>query len=323
MLVNLIVLVVLLALAVLFGWLVTRAWRSSHRILRWPFMLVTGLLMLLFAFVFVVGSLGLVRANAAQSNPVSDVKVAGTPEQIARGQKLAIICEGCHSSTGQLPLDGSTESFAGPLGNLYPPNLTPAGEVKNWSDGEIIRAIREGVHKSGRPLYVMPSENFHNLSDDDVQSLVAYLRSQQPVPHVPQTDTPSNGMGILGLLVVGLGGFPSSAQPPITQPVTAPAAGTAEYGQYLVNVIGCRSCHGANLGGGQASPFGGPPVGPNLTVLIPKWSEADFVKTIRTGTDPYGHTLNDQMPWKQISAFSTDEDLHALYLYLHGLTPVQ
>ena len=67
-----------------------------------------------------------------------------------------------------------------PVGTLYGANLTPAGEIKDWSDGEIIRAIREGVHKTGRSLIIMPSEVFRHLSDVDVQAIVAYfVRSQR------------------------------------------------------------------------------------------------------------------------------------------------
>jgi mono/diheme cytochrome c family protein len=169
----------------------------------------------------------------------------------------------------------------------------------------------------------MPSEEFHNLSDADVQSIVAYLRSQPATPNKPQNDTPSNSLNLLGAIFVGAGLFPTSAQPPITQPVVAPPEGTsAAYGKYLVDNIGCRSCHGPDLAGGTPGGFG-PPPGPNLTQLVPKWSEADFVNTIRTGVDPTGHALNpDAMPWKEYAAFATDDDLKAIYAYVHGLTPI-
>lgn len=105
--------------------------------------------------------------------------------------------------------------------------------------------------------------------------------------------------------------------------VAPPEGATADYGKYLVSVIGCRACHGQDLAGGKPSGFG-PPAGLNLTALAPKWSEADFVKTIRTGVDPTGHSLNpDAMPWKEVSTFGTDDDLKAIYAYLHALTPIQ
>ena len=43
---------------------------------------------------------------------------------------------------------------------------------------------------------------------------------------------------------------------------------------------------------------------------------------MRTGVDPYNHTLAG-MPWKAISTFASDEDLKAIYAYLHGLTPIE
>ena len=320
-------LVVLLALVVLFGWLTKRAWGSKRVVLKVLGLVLAGLLTLVLALVFVVALIGTFKLYAPASNPVASVKIAPTPEELARGAKLAGICVGCHSSAAKLPLDGSKDDFmadptAPPVGSLYAPNLTPAGEVKDWSDGEIIRAIREGVHRSGRPLLIMPSEDFHNFSDADVQSLVAYLRSQPATPNKPQNDTPSNSFNLLGAIFVGAGIFPTSVQPPITAPMVAPPEGTtAEYGKYLVDVTGCRGCHGPDLAGG-APGFG--PVGPNLTVVVPKWNEADFVKTIRTGVDPTGHALNpDEMPWKEISAFATDNDLKAYFAYLHGLAPIE
>jgi mono/diheme cytochrome c family protein len=317
MILDIVVLLVFLALIVLVGWLAKRAWGSQRAWLKWIGVIVAGLVTLIFAVLFVVGAIGFARLNLPQSNPVTDVQVAGTPDQIAHGQKLALLCTACHATTeGRLPLDGGTRNFVGPLGMVVPPNLTPAGPLKSWSGGEIIRAIREGVANNGRALIVMPSDQFHGMSDADVQSLVAYLRSQPAVQH----DTPANALSPLGMLLVGAGIFSTSAQAPITQPVVAPPAGvTVDYGKYLVGISGCRACHGADLAGG--TPGGFTPVGPNLTAIVPKWSQSDFVKTIRTGVDPTGHALTpDQMPWKLFDAMYTDDELGAIYTYLHSLT---
>ncbi len=328
MVANIIGVLILIALVLLFGWLTRRAWGSKHRIAKWPALVLSGLVTLLLFVVTVVAAIGVAKTSVPVNYAVANLKVAGTPDQIARGERFGYFCTGCHSSTGKLPLDGGNDNFGGPpdgppLAAIYPPNLTAAGELANWTDGEIQRAVREGVHKDGRPLLVMPSDVFRNLSDADSQAIIAYLRSQPAVPHNSSVDKPSNGVTLLGALLVGAGVFPTSVQPAITAPVPMPPAGvTADYGQYLVSVLGCRACHGENLAGGKASDFG-PPAGPNLTVVVPKWSEADFVKTIRTGTDPSGHAMDpDQMPWKEISAFAADDDLRAMYLYLHGLTPV-
>ena len=44
---------------------------------------------------------------------------------------------------------------------------------------------------------------------------------------------------------------------------------------------------------------------------------------MRTGVDPNTHTLAAGMPWKQLSGFASDEDLRAIYTYLHNLTPLE
>ncbi len=325
MLANVISVLILVALVVFFAWLTRRAWGSRRAWLKWPGLMLAGLLTLLLALVTVIVLIGFYKLYASPANPVSNLKAATTPDQIALGQKYANVCS-CHSpgQRGEIttfPLSGATANFLPPdlpLGTLQPPNLTPGGPLKDWSDGELIRAIREGVHKSGRPLIVMPSEIFHNLSDADVQALVGYLRSQPAVQH----DTPETNLNVLAALFVGAGLFSTSAQPPIPAPVVAPPrAVTVDYGQYLVSISGCRTCHGQDLAGGTGG-FG-PPPGPNLTVLVPNWSAAGFVNTIRTGVDPTGKTIDPKlMPYKEFSVVYDDDQLEAIYTYLHGLTPI-
>jgi mono/diheme cytochrome c family protein len=310
---------ILVLLLILFGFLTWRAWRAHNRVVRWGGAVVGGLLTLLVAVITGAALYGFVQLNKTYSNPVADIKVASTPEQLARGAKLANACVGCHSSNGQFPLAGQNFGEGGPpLGTLYATNLTPGGELKDWTDGEIIRAIREGIHKSGRSLLIMPSGGFHSMSDADVQAIVAFLRSQPAAPATPPTNI--NLMGAL-LVTISNGAF-LTAQLPITGPITRPPEGpTAEYGQYLISSIGgCGDCHGANLAGGVASD-NGPPAGPNLTTVGQRWSEADFIKAMRTGVKPDGAAFSEEMPWKEINAFASEDDLKALYAHLKTLSP--
>ncbi len=315
---NVLVLVVLALLVLLFGWLAKRAWGSHRTLLKWIGVILAGLLALWLLLLLVVGVMGYAKLNLPQNNPVANIQVTKTSEQIARGEQLAHVCSGCHSSTGNLPLDGGTRNYVGPLGAEYPPNLTPGGPLKDWSDGQIIRAIREGVAANGRALIVMPSDEFHYMSDADVQSVVAYLRSQPAIDHA----TPENGLAPLGMFLTGAGIFSTSAQPPITQPIATPAMSDAiAYGKYLVDISGCHACHGADLAGGNPSGF--TPIGPNLTAFVPKWSESDFIKTIQTGVDPTGHELKpDQMPWKLYASMYRVDELGTIYAYLHSLPPI-
>src|SRR6476661_212296 len=100
-----------------------------------------------------VGRRGVIRRCAddrwtvkqhARSAPVPDLEVEETPERIARGKALVDgFCSACHSRTGTLTggLDLG-EHFPLRIGSLVSSNLTPAGRLKRWSDGEIFRAIR-------------------------------------------------------------------------------------------------------------------------------------------------------------------------------------
>jgi mono/diheme cytochrome c family protein len=250
-------------------------------------------------------------------NPVPNVTVAASPERIERGRYLVSTfaeCAGCHSTnpTGNPPvLDGNHMADLAALGQFYAPNLTPA-RLREWSDGEIVRAIREGVSRDGRGLFIMPSENFRHISDEDVQAIVAFLRQMPAV----QKETPPIAPSFLGSMLLGASQVGSTRQPPVRSVSAPPRGATAEYGQYLVNIGGCRSCHGANLDGENIPQ--GPPPGPTLRV-VKGWTEQQFVQTLRTGTNPSGKQLNpEQMPWPAFGA-GTDEDIRAVYLYLRGL----
>jgi mono/diheme cytochrome c family protein len=283
--------------------------------------LLAGLLTLALTVVTGVALYGFFRLNVApNSYSKPEVHVNMASERVARGQRLANICIDCHSSSGSFPLDGSKDNFATggpPVGVIYAPNLTPGGPLKDWTDGEVMRAMREGVDKNGRPLIIMPSQPMHNLSDEDAQAIVAFLRSQPAVDR----PLPERNMNVLAALFVGAGLFPMSAQTPITQPIIAPQAGTAEYGNYLVRSLGCPDCHGQNLAG-TSGGFG--PSGPNLTYIVPSWSQENFIALFREGKDPTGRQIStNDMPWKSYSGAMTDDELAAVYKYLHGLAPIE
>lgn len=161
----------------------------------------------------------------------------------------------------------------------------------------------------------MPADNFHVMSDDDAQSLVVYLHSQAPVTH----DSPPTQLHLLGAVLGAFGVLPMTAQTPTSGPIVAPPqAVTPAYGEYLLNVSGCRTCHGQALTGGTNTFV---PRGPSLVALVPTWSTDQFVNTIRTGKDPYGVQLPpDMMPWPQLSATWSDAELMAIDAYIRSLS---
>ena len=254
---------------------------------------------------------------------VEAVSVPTDAASIERGHHLAaILCMECHTSD----MGGDAHFFeGGPIGSTAAPNLTPGkgGLGANFSNADFVRVIRHGVKPDGTSVFIMSSQNFAYLSDQDLGDLIAYIRALPPVdrptpePHVRSTFLGSvlYGAGAFGhLLRAGtiqrMGELPAAPQPGLT----------TDYGQYLVNINGCTDCHGAKLAGGKPSAPGSP-LAPNMTPggELRAWSEADFASTLRTGVTPSGDQLeNTFMPWKSKGKM-TDEELQAIWMYLQSL----
>lgn len=255
------------------------------------------------------------QLNATIDRPVQAISVQTSPERVARGRYLVSTvpgCVGCHASNRASDpplLDGGVVEDAAVLGYFPAPNLTPGGKLKNYSDAEIARSITEGISKEGRPLVVMPSENFKNLSMDDLSAIIAYLRSMPSV----ERELGKVSLSPLGTILLGTGQVPLSNQPPYQPKPGVPVGPTKEFGTYLVTIGGCRDCHGANLDGKDTTP--GPPPGPDLAI-VKGWTDQQFITTLRSGTDPAGRQLDpNKMPWKEFGRL-TDSDLKAIYEYL-------
>jgi mono/diheme cytochrome c family protein len=318
MFINIFFLLVMMAVSVLFGWVARRSWQAKNIFSKWGGSILSGLLSAFFGFVSIAAIIGLVKAYTPRSAPIPDLKVAGTTEQIQRGEHIAdAFCTSCHSVSKELPLTGGVDlgkDFPMPLGAFVSVNLTPAGPLKDWSDGEIFRAIRNGIDRDGRGLFIMSNFRGRNLSDEDLLALIAYLRSQPAA--VNETPNPPDQPNLLGLALLGVGMLPAG-QPPMTDMITAPPKGpTSEYGKYILSYQDCRDCHGENLLGGQEGQIA--PIGPNLK-LVKGWTQEQFIATLRTGVDPSGHALDPaRMPWKSIGRMD-DEELTAIYLYMLDL----
>jgi len=311
---NIVIRVVLIVAAALFFWASFRAWHAENRFVKWAGAGAAVLLGTAASLLMVLTVAGLFKQHA-RTAPIPDLKVVATRERIERGQAIASsFCDGCHSKTG--PLTGGLDigkDIAVPIGSFVSSNLTPAGELSRWSDGEIFRAIRNGIDADGHWLVIMSYTSAGHLSDDDIEALIAYTRGR-PAAGRP-TANPPDEFSPLGFVMLGAGLLPAG-KPVITGTIHAPPKSrSAQYGEYILSYQDCRECHGRDLTGGVAGQLA--PIGPGLS-LVKDWKPEDFVTAMRTGVDPGGHELGEQMPWRAIGKMDDDE-LGAIYEYLTHL----
>jgi len=257
-----------------------------------------------------------------------------TPERVARGRYLvqgALDCESCHSPKdwtqhgGPIApgreLSGQRADLPEFPGSVVIPNITPDPETGsgNWTDDQIARAIREGIKHDDTTLFpMMPYESFKNLSDEDLASVVVFLRS---IPPVKNPLPPMKVNFPVNYLV-------RAVPEPVTKPVPGPnMSDPVARGKYFVT-LGC-GCHNAvdKLGYGGGEHLKGPwgdVVSANITPDasgIGYYNEGTFISAMRTGYVG-ARKLNSIMPFIQIRNL-TDDDLKAIFAYLRTITPVK
>jgi len=313
MLTNTLIILLVVVLTLVAVWLTLRARRAQKPVTKWLGLIAGVAFSLILLLISGASTRGMGMLYAPRGRQLrTDVSVPHTPERVARGQHIAnTMCATCHSLNGQLPLSGGmnlSDQAKMPLGDLYTINLTPAGPLQNWTDAEIFRAIRDGADNKRRRLLVMSAQRVRHLSDDDIKSVVAYLRSQPPVQH----ETPSERPSFLTVVLAGAGMLPTSREMAPENIQAPPPGPTPEYGQYMVKWMGCDECHGPQLTGGGGGVV---PKGPTLR-NVKGWTREGFTTAIRTGKTPFGKQLDSLlMPWTFFGR-ATDEELSAIHAYL-------
>lgn len=311
-------------------------------------------LLILLGLVLMTAGIGFAYLELRSPNiaPPADIKVEITPERLERGRYIfenLADCTGCHSEHDMkkfaapvLPgRTGSGQVFPKELGfpgSVVAPNLTPDPEtgLGKWTDGEKIRAIREGISRDGRALFpFMPYGSFRQMSDEDVYSVVAYLNSLPPVRNqLSRTtlDFPVN------LLI-------KSAPQPVLTPVAKPdKTNSVKYGEYLAKMSGCGHCHTQQekgelkedllFAGGFEFRVPGfsvfsANITPEMETGIGNWSEERFIEKFRG----YGNFTPENipivtqanftlMPWLGYAKLQ-EEDLRAIYRFLRTVKPIR
>jgi mono/diheme cytochrome c family protein len=308
--------------------------------------IVLSLLAVLLVLVLVIISkVGWQVVLGPHARPVTANKFDPTEARLARGQYLVegpAHCLFCHSdhdlSNPEYPVIPSTRGAGWKmpipeLNYISSKNITSDKEtgLGNWTDDEIARAIREGVRKDGTALFpVMPYLAFAKLDDEDVASIVVYLRTLPPINHaVPARNLPFPLEHIVKTIPT-----------PITTPQPShPSANAADRGKYLVTMAGCADCHtpsddrgqklaGMDFAGGELFRDPGQNGKEVFTMNITPdpsgiahYDEALLTQTLHTG-QVSGRMLNHIMPFEQFKNI-TDADVADIFAFLKTVTPVK
>ena len=274
---------------------------------------------------------------------VAFVSVSRAETALERGTYLMnsiVACGNCHTPKGpdgkaiaamELAGGGSIDS---PVFHAVPGNITPdkATGIGNWTDDQIIDAIRSGHRPNGTLIGPpMPVAFYHGtpathaMSDTDVKAIVAYLRSIKPINNKVEKSTYKIPL-------------PPSYGPPVTSVPDVPRTDHIAYGKYLATGLGhCMDCHTPDVQGrpdfsrigAGGNPFGAPNGGviisANLTPGNPKgiagWTNQQIKTAITTGMRP-------DRPLVRLMAFDwyknlSNEDMNDLIAFLRSLKPVK
>ncbi len=328
-------------------------WEISDRYLIYVFPLmkkifkITSLTLLLF--IAIIAGAGIYLNTALPDVAAApDIHIEQTPERIERGRYLAnhvAVCMDCHSTrdwslfSGPLAaggFGGGGEIFdrnMGFPGVFYARNITPAA-LKDWTDGEILRAVTAGVRKNGEALFpVMPYQHYGHMDHEDIYAIIAYIRTLAPVA----STLPSREIDFpVSLLINTMPENPSFQKRPSE-------SDRINYGRYLVNAASCVDCHsrqekgriipGSEFGGGMEfrMPAGivrSPNITPHMENGIGNWTRPGFVQRFRMYLDSSYQSdtytaadLNTPMPWTMYAGMS-ESDLEAIYDYLQSLPAI-
>jgi hypothetical protein len=226
------------------------------------------------------------------------------------------------------------EEFGLP-GTFYSRNITPYG-VGNWTDGELLRAITEGISKDGTALFpIMPYLVYGKMDKEDIYSVIAYIRTLPSIKNDVPKSKPNFPMSMIMKTIPEKNAF---TQKPDKKDIIA-------YGEYMVKGASCMDCHspskdgelipGKFLAGGVEIKLPGNTVvrtanlTPDNETGLGLWAKEQFIKRFKQCTDPaYGNTpykpgeFQTVMPWT-VYAGMTEEDLGAIYDYLRSIPAVK
>jgi mono/diheme cytochrome c family protein len=258
-------------------------------------------------------------------------------------------CGACHSSRVGGTWLGGERTDAYLAGGVYfdepemefkiaAPNITQDKEtgIGAWTDDEILRALRDGIHRDGRLLWPpMPFYMYDQLSDEDAQAVVAYLRTVPPVKNQMNRERKAP------FLIRRLVNWGLMHHKPVKDVKAPPRTDKKAYGGYLARIGLCVDCHSMtgtgpdledNLLGGSEEPFRERDFGesyarnltPHATTGIGKYSDDQLKEALKTGKRLDGKPMAPPMTLviPHLSTW-TDEDIDALVAFIRSVKPIE
>lgn len=311
-----------------------------------------GKMIIYFVIALVIGAGGLlsyVKLALPNVGEAPNLKVQLTPDRIARGKYLAnnvTVCIDCHSprnwSLLSGPLDTSNIGTGGDKfdhsvgfpGEVLVPNITPFN-LKDWTDGEIFRAITSGVKKDGSAIFpIMPYLSYSKMDKEDIYAIIAYLRT---LPSKASAKQPERQLDFpLNFLINTMPVKPENG-------ILPSSSDSLKYGAYLVNSAACKDCHtkqdkgefieGMDFAGGRDFNMPGgvlssANITPDKETGIGLWTKEIFLARFKAYEDKHKLPKVNKgefqtiMPWSMYGAMKV-EDLSAIYNYLKTVKPVK
>jgi len=292
--------------------------------------------------------------NNNKSEPQANNSEDSIKKVIERGDYLAnhvAACIHCHSKRDFNKFSGpvmpGTEGGGGEVfsneildaipGVFYGKNITPDNEtgIGTWTDDEILRAITQGISKKGDTLFaLMPYVNFNRMAKDDLMAIIAYLRTLKPI----KNKIPERKM----MIPIAMA-YPAQAlQPTLDNNVRPAASDIVKYGEYMATVADCATCHtpfvkgqldfSRMYAGGNTFHIGKTTVNSanistDTATGLGSWTEERFMNKFIPYREEKGYNYdpgnqNTVMPLVDYAGMK-DDDLKAIYAYLHTVKPVK
>ena len=308
------------------------------------FLKILGIIVGVIVLLFVIAGVT-INMKGIPSYDTQEIKldVEMDSASIANGEKLAaMVCVNCHKGKNTILLEGAPiEDLDPSFGKAWSPNITnhPEKGLGKYTDGEIVYLLRTGIKKDGQ--YAPPwMPKFPNMADEEIEDIIAFLRSDHPSLEASETVQPVSEPSFLSKMLCNFAFKPfPMPEKSIERP---PANDQVALGEYLANgVLHCYACHSADFktnddfiptnslglyGGGNrlVDLEGNTVLSTNITMDkntgIGNWTADEFIQAVKFGTRPDGAPLPYPMPKYSLL---DDDEVRAIFAYLQTVPVIE